>query len=137
MSKKLGITKVALSALCGLCVAAGALALTPATAAAETTYTDVGSTYYHSYDGTLNSYLNKPAWGSSSYYGTRAELTVPAGTTEATIKYNSTIDPAFKQIITNDCTVEEEATSKAFVVEYRSVLDPTKVLSIIATRPDS
>ncbi|MBO5480227.1 MAG: hypothetical protein J6A63_03445 [Clostridia bacterium] len=134
MSKKLGITKVALSALCGLCVAAGALALTPATAAAETTYTSVGTKYFHTYDGTVESFTDKPStnWGTG-YIGVRTELTVPEGTTEAKVSYNGTIDPAMKQIVAFDNATKNVQEAKAIVVTYKSVQDPTKMVSLICT----
>ena len=95
----------------------------------------VGTQYFHTSSGTLESFINKSMNRSTAYKGIRTEFKPGIGNTDVVLTYNGLVDPTItsvKNIIEFDYETRGQLVADAIVISYTAISDPTKQISIIS-----
>lgn len=103
---------------------------------AEGEFSSVGDRYFHTdtEGATVESFLNKAPNMNSEYRGIMTEMTVPEGTTEASMMFNAVVNPfatGVKFILAYDYNESGKAVADMVVTTFTALSDPDKQVSIV------
>lgn len=133
MKRKNKLTWIGVTVSCALLALAGAMSGASVVASAENNEQSVGTRYFYSDSGTLESYLNKAAQTQPLYKGIRTEIADLTVGEDVTVYYNGLISPTATNL---GVVYFDEYNADAMVLTYTLASDRSKCLSIIDIKRD-